>query len=362
MTLTKFLFRTTEMEHINVSTEIKCEPPLSIETTRYLARKIMLYVMRFRRIAGPEKSSALSSCEVCLAPHLHQVISAIEARRPITFVLPAFPAKSPNPAKVLGTLPDMAERLSLEFLERLCKQIQTIYSPGAEVILCSDGRVFNDVIGIHDKDVTNYQRELLLLIKEMSSTSISIFNLDDLYPGLSFNQMRYHLMDQYGESLEAIKDAVCKGSKTPRSIEDEEINQQYCGMTRFLVEDATRPGQTYSRNVVQKTCRHRAYIVIQRSRAWSALIAERFPDAVRLSIHPQTCGSSKLGIRLMEAENWMTPWHGVAVDVGGSYVLLKRTQAEELGARLVFHKNRPSHYELIEKRKISQLQGVLYGS
>lgn len=350
MALTKFLFRPTEMEYINVSSCLK------------LARKIMLHVMQFRRIAGPKKSCATSSCEACLTPHLRQVISAIEELQPITFVLPAFPAKSPNPAKVLGTLPDMAERLALEFLSNLCKQIQEVYLPGARVILCSDGRVFNDVVGIRDIDVTDYQRELSLLINEMSFTSISTFNLDDVYSGFSFNQMRHRLMEQYGEPLEALKDAVCKGSKTPCSIENEEVHRQYCGITRFLVEDAIRPGQSHSRNAVQKACRQRAYIVIQRSRAWSELIAKRFPHAVRLSIHPQTCGTSKLGIRLMEAESWMTPWHGVAVDVGGSFVLLKRAQAEDLGARLVYREGRPCHYELMDKQKLSKLHGVLYGT
>jgi pyoverdine/dityrosine biosynthesis protein Dit1 len=277
-------------------------------------------------------------------------------------VLPAFPAKSPNPAKVLGTLPDMAERLSLEFLSGLCKQIKKMYAPGARVILCSDGRVFNDVVGIRDIDVTDYQRALSLLIKEMSLTSISTFNLDDLHSSLDFNQMRDQLMEQYGESLEVLKDAVRKGSKTPCSIEDEEVHRQYCGITRFLVEDAIRPEQSLSRNAIQKACRQRAYIVIQRSRAWSNLIAERFPHAVRLSIHPQTCGTSKLGIHLMEAESWMTPWHGVAMDAGGSFVLLKRAQAEDLGARLVYREGQPSHYEFNDKPQFSKLQGVLYGA
>lgn len=362
MALTKFLFRPTEMEYINVSTEVKCEIPPSLETATHVARKIMLNVMQFRRISGPKKSCATSSCEACLTPHLRQVISAIEERRPITFVLPGFPAKSPNPAKVLGTLPDMAERCSLEFLGSLCERIREVYLPGARVILCSDGRVFNDIVGIRDVDVTHYQQELSLLIKKMPLTSISMFNLDDVYSGLDFNQMRNQLMAQYGESLETLKDAVRKGSKMPCSIENEEVNRQYCGITRFLVEDAIRPGQSHSRNAVQKACRQRAYLVIQRSRAWSALIAERFPHAVRLSIHPQTCGTSKLGIRLMEAESWMTPWHGVAVDAGGSFVLLKRAQAEDLGARLVYRGGRPSHYELIDKQELSKLHGVLYGA
>ena len=322
----------------------------------------MLNVMQFRRIAGPKKSCATSSCEACFTPHLRQVISAIEERRPITFVLPAFPAKSPNPAKVLGTLPDMAEQLSLEFLNNLCQQIQKIYSPGARIILSSDGRVFNDVVGIRDIDVTDYQRALSLLIKEMSFTFISTFNLDDLYSGLDFNLMRHRLMEQYGEPLDVLKDAVRKGSKSPCTIEDEEVHRQYCGITRFLVEDAIHPGQSHSRNAIQKECRQRAYIVIQRSRAWSELIAKHFPHAVRLSIHPQTCGTSKLGIRLMEAESWMTPWHGVAVDVDGSFVLLKRAQAEDLGAQLVYREGRPSHYKLIDKQELLKLHGVLYGT
>ncbi len=316
------------------------------ETATHLARKIMLYVMQYRRIIAPKKSCATAVCDACFEPHLSQVIAAINAQQPITFVLPAFPAKSPSLAKVLGTLPDMAEQLALEFLNDFCEQIQKMYSPGAHIILCSDGRVFNDVVGIRDIDVTSYQQEIASLIEKMSLTSISLFNLDDVYLNLDFNQMRDELMMQYGESLGSLQEAVRKGGKVPCSIENEEVNRQYCGITRFLVEDAMYPGQSMSRTAIQKSCRQRAYIVIQRSRAWSDLVAQRFPQAVRLSIHPQTCGTSKLGIRLMEGENWMTPWHGVAVDKGGRFVLLKRAEAEDLGAKLIYCDGRPSHYEL----------------
>ncbi len=362
MALTKFIFRPTEAEQMTLSAEATFEPASRQENAAYLARKILLELMRFRRIAGPKTTCAASTCEACLEPHMRHVMSAIEERRPVTFVLPAFPGKSPNPAKVLGTLPDMAERCSLVFLDELSKRIRKAYSPGARIILCSDGRVFNDVVGIRDVSVTGYQREISRLIKEMSLASLSTFNLDDIYSGLDFNQMRDRLMAQYGEPLETLKDAVRKGSNTPCSMEDEEVNRQYCGITRFLVEDATHPGQLLSRSALQKACRQRAYVVVQRSRAWSDLIAELFPHAVRLSIHPQTCGTPKLGIRLMEAESWMTPWHGVAVDTGGGFVLLKRAQAEDLGARLVYRDGRPSHYELIDERQLSRLHGVMYGT
>jgi pyoverdine/dityrosine biosynthesis protein Dit1 len=255
----------------------------------------------------------------------------------VTFVLPAFPGKSPNPAKVLGTLPDMAEWRALEFLQHLCDRVKRYYWPGARVILCSDGRVFSDVVGMRDEDVTAYQDELAQMIAEAGFTSISTFNLDYVYEALSFDQMRAQLMEQYGEPLEALKASV---------KEDEETHRLYCGITRFLLEDALVPGQKKSRTALQKECRGRAYQVIQRSKAWGDLVELRFPNAVRLSIHPQVCGSKKLGIRLVEPDSWMTPWHGVAIDVGGRFMLLKRSEAENLGARLIHQGGRPSHFVL----------------
>lgn len=326
-------------------------------------RDIFAEVMRFRRVSDPQTTCRTSPCQSCLAPHHSKMVAAIAQQSPITFILPAFPGKSPNPAKVLGPLPDMAERRALEFLQYLCDRIKQYYSPGARIILCSDGRVFSDVVGMRDEDVTAYQEELSKMIVELGLASISTFNLEKLYDGLSFDQMRSHLMEQYGEPLDVLKASVSRGGKDDDcSVDDKEAHRLYCGITRFLFEDAMFPGQKQSRTAVQKECRVRAYEVIQRSKAWSELIEIRFPDAVRLSIHPQSCGAKKLGIRLIEPDNWQTPWHGVAVDVGGRFMLLKRAQAETLGARLIHQEGRPSHYVLIDETALSQLQGAEYGT
>jgi L-tyrosine isonitrile synthase len=346
------------MKHLNVCAESRFETSPSLGMATELATKLLADVMQHRRMAGP--TACGPSCTECSAPHLAKVISAIEQGKPITFVLPAFPGKSPNPAKVLGTLPDMAERRALEFLGQLCERVRQVYAPGARVILCSDGRVFSDAVGMREEDVTAYQREISRMIQELSLDCISTFNLDDVYVGQSFAEMRSQLMEQYGAPLEALQAKVREG-KVPGNRESEEANRMYCGITRFLVEDAMHPGQTQSRTSIQKECRVRAYEVIQKSNAWSELIAERFPDAVRLSIHPQACGAKKLGIRLMEADSWMTPWHGVAVEVSGKFVLLKRSQAEALGARMVQTAGRPSHYELAEMRELSRPQELSVG-
>lgn len=320
----------------------------SLTNATLMAREVLRVVMPFRRMSSSQEICKLS-CSTCLEPHLLAMISAIKENRPITFVLPAFPGKSPNLAKVLGTLPDMAEQLSLMFLDGLCKRIKKTYAPGAKVILCSDGRVFSDVVGMNEEDVSAYQREINLMIERLSLTSISTFNLDDVYPEHDYTQMRHELMDKYGRSVDTLKTMVRAGAMKNSKQDEKEAHRLYCGITRFLFEDALYPGQEKSRSAIQKESRARAYEVIRRSNAWSGLLERHFHNAIRLSIHPQVCGAKKLGIRLVDADSWMTPWHGVAVEVNGRFQLLKRSEAEELGAKLVHRNNRPSHFKLLEK-------------
>lgn len=321
------------------------------------ARKILVDVMQFRRTSDPQAACDIATCEDCASPHLSKVISAVSKGEPVTFVLPAFPGKSPNPSKVLGPLPDMAERCALEFLQHVCDRIKHYYAPGGKVVLASDGRVFSDVVGMRDEDVTSYQTEIIKMIEMLGLNSITTFNLEELYDNKSFDEMRTDLVEQFGESVDLLKASVSRGKSLKSSIDDQESHRLYLGITRFLVEDSMYPGQIKSRSSIQKESRVRAYSVIQRSKAWGELVECHFPDAVRLSIHPQSCGSKKLGICLIEPDNWQTPWHGVAVLVGGHFILLKRSQAESIGAHLVTRFGRPSHYVLTNKEALLKLQG-----
>lgn len=304
---------------------------------RDMASKVLGIVMEHQRLAVGAYCVS-RPCDGCMAVHRGSVMGFVSRGVPVEFVLPAFPAKSPNRSKVLGVMPDMAERLSLEFLGAVCDRVGQVYRPGARIIICSDGRVFSDLVGISDLDVTRYQTELRAMIDGISPVVLGLFNLDDQYPGYTHPTMRRALMRRYGDDLEALQRQVRAG--------DEQL-ALYRGITRFLVEDGDTPDYRGSRAALQRACRERAYRVIQRSQAWGKLVAQRFPDAVRLSIHPQRCGSAKLGIHLVATpDNWLTPWHGTAVDVGGRFLLMKRYQAEALGAELVHAGGRPSHYTM----------------
>jgi pyoverdine/dityrosine biosynthesis protein Dit1 len=324
--------------------EKKIETSKDIED---MAVRILMEFLKFRRV--PRKSHSCSDlhCRPCLAPHLKKIMSSLKINAPIIFVLPAFPGKSPNLEKVLGFLPDYAEQLSLKFLGSLCQKIKEYYAPGIKIVLCSDGRVFSDVIGIKENHITDYQSEMKRLVKEMFLNDILIYNLDDFYIDLRFSQMRSELVKCYGYSLEFLKHKIAKGSHHTATADEKEAHRMYCGMTRFLFEDSLYDGQTKTRSRLQKESRIKAQEVLVRSHAWSELISEYFPQAIRLSIHPQECGSKKLGIRLVANESWMTPWHGVIMETTSGYILLKRSEAEALGGELVYFPNGyPSHYRM----------------
>ena len=44
---------------------------------------------------------------------------------------------------MLGHLPDLGEELALELLQRLGTDVEKVYAPGAQVIIATDGVLFN---------------------------------------------------------------------------------------------------------------------------------------------------------------------------------------------------------------------------
>jgi pyoverdine/dityrosine biosynthesis protein Dit1 len=269
-------------------------------------------------------------------PHqLRGIAAFVRDGAPIVFTLPGFACKSPNPAKVLGHLPDQGERLALIFLDILCTEIQRIYPPGARVIICSDGHIFGDLIGVPDEHIDAYSDELRTQIDRLGLERLCVFDLRDVLGDLPHPVKRAQVHDRYAPALEDLRAEIHA---------DENTLALYRGITRFLVEDTSHCSGT--RSALQRACRQRAYGVIQRSRAWGDLIAEHHPNAVRLSIHPQPVGAAKFGIRLLDAPDaWTTPWHSAALlRADGTWTLIPRAKAERLG-HLVYVDGKPSHFQ-----------------
>ena len=271
------------------------------------------------------------------ALHLARITSFVEAREAIALVLPAFPAKAPNRAKVLGTLPDAAERAGLEALSELVGDIAAVHPPGATLVICSDGHVFADAVGVPDEAVVAYRRHLRAMIDDVAGPNIRLFDLTDAYGEARPVEARRMLLDAHAPSVDEIRAraAACPSARA-----------QLDGIHRFLFEDET-VRSLLSRSQVRRLTRARAYEVVRRSEAWGRLVAARFPRAIRLSVHPQPDVSAKIGIVLVPAsDRWLTPWHAVLVVDGTRARLMRRHEAEGLGAVVVEKNGRPHHMEI----------------
>ena len=318
------------------------DPPVDPQATA-LAKEILQLVFRHRRLLpdSPECDDSKSGgpCSRCFEPHLPLVRRFVLAGRPIHFVLPAFPAKSPNPEKVLGKNSDMAEEVSLRFLNNLCEGIRKIYPPGARITICSDGMVFSDLVGVADSDVTSYGDQIAQLIENFHFESLETFHMHDLYDTAeSGEQMREALCLHYAESNEAIRKRL-HSNNSQKAL--------FNGIQRFLFEDRVvmEPGK--SRTRVREECKERTYELVRRSDAWGRLVADCFAASLRLSIHPQPPHSEKIGILLADSKDlWLTPWHSVALQERGAFSLIKRRDAQELGATIVYRNGQPYFMEM----------------
>jgi L-tyrosine isonitrile synthase len=300
-------------------------------------RDILKVLFQERRLRSPASGSCFQTpCPKCFQTYKSVLKSFTDKGIPISAVLPAFPAKAPNEKKVLGILPDTAEIIALSHLNELCSRIEQVYAPGMRITICSDGLVFKNCIGIGINSISEYWATL----RELGSglKNLSFFSLDNIYPGSDPNSKIDRLLAEHGESLEEIRMLV-------KSVGD--LRNLFNGIHRFLVEDQASLTPAISRSQIEKTLRTQALEVIRHSRAWGKLIHQVFPHSLRLSIHPQLPHSPKFGIALgfQKRTTWRTPWHGVAVMIRHQTYLMKRSEAEEMGAKLIFQDGRPMHYE-----------------
>ena len=234
-----------------------------------------------------------------------------------------------------GALPDLAEQRAVERLSELLNSIAEAWKPGAQLTLCSDGHVFADLVGVADADVDRYRETLVALIDD---PRIAWFDLTTAFNEARPAAMRKLLMERYGEDDVAFR---ARAAKSPL------LGTQLDGIHRFLFEDEVVLRPELTRSQAKKQTRERAYEVVRRSEAWGALVGAVFPEALRLSIHPQPDPSTKIGVNLLGVRDaWLTPWHASAVVNRTGTTLMHRAEAEALGAVIVQENGRPSHLEL----------------
>lgn len=257
---------------------------------------------------------------------LNRVYGFVERDIPILLALPAFPCKSPNPNKVGGTMPDLAEHIALDVLREFVQEVCKVYQPGATLWVISDGHVFSDCIGVDDGKVDVYDARLIEVYKEKFPVeegpvpAIQFKGLKDIFMSnpdsfSSFDesmvasaQIPHPVKTELTGPSELCRKLLLGVSEADRPfirscIEEQEPHalQLYRGQTRFMLEDLAmvKSVVNLSNKQKKKTAALVAQEMISRNQAYSNLVELLLPNYVRLSIHAHNNKGPKFAVRLL---------------------------------------------------------------
>ncbi|CAG8983879.1 hypothetical protein HYALB_00005518 [Hymenoscyphus albidus] len=241
----------------------------------------------------------------------------------VEFCLPAFPCKSSNTEKVMGTMPDRGEEMALRMLHSFVREVEAIYTPGAKVWIISDGHVFSDCIGVDDDLVDAYTASLVgmnasIASQEQGPDRVGFKSLVDLFDlkssshtvsSLDIPNIDHFLNTKVTTEAELSRQVLMSGCQSEKANLRRRIDSQepsilalYRGFSRFMLEDLdlhpyTKP---MSRSQRKKLSVKVSFEMIMRNQAYSNLVELLFPDHVRLSIHAHTNSGPKFGVRMFD--------------------------------------------------------------
>ncbi|GEM_PF-1982925 len=264
-----------------------------------------------------------------------QMIICLQSGQEIPFVLPAFPAKSPNEkTKVLGPDPDLGEEISLRFLHGIFQKMHNILKrngfAGVNMQIILDGAIYSDILGISDETMQKYRKGLQRIYAEIC---------DGQAPLISFVTPEEIL--QVSDS-KACRETMLKDfSLTPGQVmnfvyENPGELAAFQGISLFLIDDLPElPLTGRSKKQLRRDRRMEAKTVAQvmmfRKRAFDGFIKIYCPG-IRLSIHPHLGNAGKVAINLLPGgADTGTPWHNAPIcHSDGRVEFMKREKAEKL--------------------------------
>ncbi len=236
--------------------------------------------------------------------------SLIAQEKPLLMYLPGFPFKSINRTKCISALIDVGELLALITLEHIAKQIEQVY-PLVQITIVSDGYAYKTPVDPDDEVIAHYHALLQGLLTKFSHLSFQ--------DGLS--------LGGYACDADVLRDAVKSEVVGSWTQENQETADD---MAIFIKRDSAFLGLT-SANITQVSM-----TMVQCSMQYGQFLKRYYSekDFIRLSVHPHTDVSKKLGINLIFGHKG-TPWHNAVVVVDGQIVLTNHINYDDLSQPVV---------------------------
>lgn len=272
------------------------------------------------------------------------------ANETIQLILPGFPCKSPNKVdKTFGVLPDMGEYLALQTLDKICDEINSVYAPGCELTILSDGTTFSDIVGVAEEDKNGYRGGLRTHaithnIKWVQLTAFFDKPMSDV-------NLRKQLIKQANSSVKTLDKFIerVKNDKALRAEHDKWCSYLYNDMSLERVSDVNR-------DEFLQALSDKAYQVMHRSKALSANIERCFPEHVRLSVHQYDNSGPKFTVTLSgNTKKAVQPWHSVPLlDTSGQFGLLPQGEVDKEHSALVTYQGRNWMYMAVGDPLLAQ--------
>ena len=115
---------------------------------------------------------------------LSQLNYFIEKNRPLEFILPGFPCKSPNVNdKTFSALPDYGEVRAIERLDEFCGKLNELYPAGCQLTILSDGTTFSDIVCVPEETKEAYKQTLRNVTVTENIQSADLTSLVETKPG-----------------------------------------------------------------------------------------------------------------------------------------------------------------------------------
>jgi len=257
------------------------------------------------------------------------------SNQPIPFVMLGFPMKSSNDRdKVLGKLPDLGEEIAFKNFRTFNNEVSIVYPPGISMNVVNDGYAFNDLLGILDHTVNEYEEVTLNMSKDMP---VTIYDLTHFYTSGRMNEKREKLMTHWG---------IGEAKLEERILFDPDTNMLYKGMMRFMEEELmNRPYD--SNNQRHKAAKKLAREMMLRNEAYSGLVANEFSSMIRLSMHPSVNAGKKYSFQLIPGESTKvrhSPWHSAILVTDDGYETIHKADALAKGHRIVTRDRQPYYF------------------
>lgn len=240
----------------------------------------------------------------------------------IPFVILAFPGKSINENSVSGHLPDLGEKLAVDNLTKLIRDVGEVYQPGMTLDVVSDGHFFSGT-GVM-RPIVQLDAYLDALKQTNTEPRLRLHSIHDFYPEGDIADKIAAFERQYMPTAEDIHAAI-RGDRFYAWEYPDKIAFIYHEFSQIMCPGlSTRQRQAFAK----MTARHFIGCQIATGR----LVRDKFADRIRLSIHRQHDPTSqKYFVNLLpQVEGKGTPWFHVIAEDGGRMKLMKRIEAEKI--------------------------------